>query len=186
MTEKSCRICGQLKPVSEFYEMAGMADGHRNECKACNLQQKRERYLRDPEVAKARVKKWQHDNAERYNAAQRARRQRPEVKAAERGGHLKRKFGLTSEQYDEMFEHQGGVCWICGEPPAESQALDVDHDHTTGEVRALLCRNCNQGIGKFHENPELLMTAAAYLILGEGSGPDRDRDRQRIRLVLGG
>jgi hypothetical protein len=85
-----------------------------------------------------------------------------------------------------MLRQQQGRCWICGNGPADGQSLDVDHDHGSGEVRALLCRNCNQGIGKFYENPELLMTAAAYLILGQGSGAGRDGEWTRIRLVLGG
>ena len=160
--------------------------GRRPECKACNLAARARKYAADPKPYIARVKKWQQENAERHNATQRARRQRPEVKAAQRGGHLKRKFGLTPDQYDEMIRRQEGRCWICGTGPAEGQSLDVDHDHTTGEVRALLCRNCNQGLGKFHENPELLTTAAAYLILGQGTGHDRDAERTRIRLVLGG
>lgn len=166
--------------------MAGMADGHRNECQACFAEMRRKRYQTDPGKEVARVQRWRQQNPEKYNAYQRKRRQLPEVKAAERGGHLKRKFGLTPEQYDEMLRRQKGRCWICGHGPAEGQSLDVDHDHATGEVRALLCRNCNQGLGKFYENPELLTTAAAYLILGQGTGHDRDAERTRIRLVLGG
>lgn len=73
-------MCGEVKPVTDFYAMKGMKDGYRNDCKACNLAAKHERYMRNPEPTKARVKKWQQENAERFNEYQRARRQRPEVK----------------------------------------------------------------------------------------------------------
>ena len=96
-----------------------MRDGHRNDCKQCNLEEKRQRYLADPAAAKARMKRWQQENPDRLNAYRRARRLEPEVKQRERAGHLKRKFGITREQYDAMLEAQAGVCAICGRTPGE-------------------------------------------------------------------
>jgi predicted DNA-binding protein YlxM (UPF0122 family) len=80
---------------------------------------------------------------------------------------LLRSYDITLEQYDKMVEDQTGVCAICKLPPApngtSSNKLNVDHDHTTGSVRALLCVNCNVGLGKFKDTPELLEAAAVYL-----------------------
>jgi hypothetical protein len=72
---------------------------------------------------------------------------------------LRKHFGISLEQYNIMVEDQGGRCAICGE---ESQ-LHVDHDHETTEVRGLLCNNCNNGLGRFLDRPDLLRKAAEYL-----------------------
>jgi hypothetical protein len=58
-----------------------------------------------------------------------------------------------------MLAAQGGVCAICRAAPAQH----VDHDHETGAVRALLCFNCNGGLGQFKDNPTLLHAAAYYV-----------------------
>lgn len=63
-----------------------------------------------------------------------------------------------------MLAAQGGVCAICGETNASGRDLSVDHDHETGEIRQLLCSNCNTGIGLLKDNPELLIKASAYLM----------------------
>ena len=139
-----------------------MRDGHRNDCKQCNLDEKRQRYLADPALAKARVKRWQQANPERLNAYRRTRRREPEVKRRERAGHLMRKFGMTLEQYDAMLEAQGGGCAICSRAPKEI-ALHVDHDHSTGRVRSLLCFRCNNALADFQEDAALLDKAISYL-----------------------
>lgn len=82
------------------------------------------------------------------------------------------KYNVTTEQYDLMLSAQGYGCAICGvaESP-DGSALAVDHDHACCDgdrscgacVRALLCRNCNQGLGNFRDNPEYLRTACEYL-----------------------
>jgi hypothetical protein len=73
--------------------------------------------------------------------------------------HLKRRYGLTVEEADALLAAQGGVCAICKTAPA----VHVDHDHATGAVRALLCFNCNGGLGQFKDNP-LALHAAAYYV----------------------
>jgi hypothetical protein len=73
-------------------------------------------------------------------------------------------YGVTPAMYDIMLEKQGGVCPICGNLPGK-RALAVDHDHRTGEVRGLLCKECNNGLGHFKDNPEFLKKAIDYLSL---------------------
>jgi hypothetical protein len=82
---------------------------------------------------------------------------------ANRKSHLKRKYGLTLEQYDAMLAAQGGVCAICHEARPVERTLHVDHDHTTGAIRGLLCFTCNNALGDFRESRELFEAAAAYL-----------------------
>jgi hypothetical protein len=161
--------------------MAGMKDGYRNDCKACNLAAKHERYGKNRQAAIARVQKWREDNPERYAEYQASYRTRPERKLADRAGHLKRKFGLTLEQYDEMLAAQEGGCAICSDPPEEGKTLHIDHDHATGLVRGLLCQRCNHALGLFREDDSLLQEAAAYV-----ADATAEAARRRLRLLVAG
>jgi len=85
-----------------------------------------------------------------------------------RDGHLKRSYGITQAQYEEMLAEQGGGCAICGtdvfgDNQHGSMSAAVDHDHDTGVVRGLLCRECNTTLGRMKDNPELLRRAADYI-----------------------
>lgn len=75
------------------------------------------------------------------------------------------RYGITSEQYEEMVRAQGGRCAICGtdNPGRKRTKWAVDHCHKTGRVRGLLCTKCNPGLGYFQDSPELLLAAARYL-----------------------
>lgn len=75
--------------------------------------------------------------------------------------YYQRKYGITLDQYEAMFEAQGGVCAMCGRPPGKRQ-LDVDHSHQTGEVRGLLCPYCNHRVISRH-TLEKLRQAVDYL-----------------------
>jgi len=72
-------------------------------------------------------------------------------------------------EYERLFEVQQGRCMICGRQEGhrnqygKSCRLAVDHDHTTGKVRGLLCNNCNRGLGRFKDSIELLEAAIRYL-----------------------
>ena len=160
---KKCVKCGEEKPLDDFYKAAGMRDGHRNDCKPCNLAAQRERYVADPESAKARVKQWQQENADRLNAYRRERRLEPAVKRAQRAGHLKRTYGITTEQYEMMVERQGGGCAICGRAPTDGSSLHVDHEHDTGRIRGCLCFRCNNALGDLGDSPDALVKAALYV-----------------------
>lgn len=79
-------------------------------------------------------------------------------------------YGITPEDYDHMLTEQNGVCSICKQPPQERKVrggvatrLCVDHNHTTGKVRSLLCAPCNLIVGQLENNPELVSTIVKYL-----------------------
>lgn len=78
-----------------------------------------------------------------------------------RNSALKFKYGISADQYDTMYAEQEGRCLICN---VHQDVLCVDHDHLTKVVRGLLCRECNFGLGKFADDPQRLMAAAAYLV----------------------
>jgi Autographiviridae endonuclease VII len=113
---------------------------------------------------------WRERNREEYNAYQRAYHKRKKQESAgyremkRKAGkwyRRKKKYGLTRDEYEKLLTEQGGLCIICGDEVGE--ALRVDHDHTTGKVRGLLCSSCNTGLGYFYDNPESLRKAAWYL-----------------------
>ncbi len=68
MVQKSCRICGATKPLTEFHRAKDMRDGHRNECKVCFRERSKARYAANPEKYIAGVKRWQQQNRERVSA----------------------------------------------------------------------------------------------------------------------
>jgi len=76
---------------------------------------------------------------------------------------LKRVYGVTLDDFNAMVVAQGGRCAICEREPSGPRGLHIDHDHGTGAIRGLLCNNCNNGLGRFQDNPETLMAAAEYL-----------------------
>jgi hypothetical protein len=79
---------------------------------------------------------------------------------------LKVSYGMTTDDYDRMFESQEGLCAICGMSPVgrgRSDMLVVDHCHTKGNVRALLCGNCNSALGLLDDSPVILQSAMDYI-----------------------
>ena len=75
----------------------------------------------------------------------------------------KNRYGITPEQYLDLFNRQKGTCAICGKSAFNNKLLAVDHDHSTGVIRGLLCDNCNKGLGFFDEKTLLLKKAMMYL-----------------------
>jgi hypothetical protein len=76
----------------------------------------------------------------------------------------KKTYGLSDEEYYALLDAQEWCCAICAKPVGQEK-LDhaIDHDHDTGDVRGILCRLCNLGIGYFRDQPELLDAAKDYL-----------------------
>lgn len=97
---------------------------------------------------------------ERYCPQGPSRDTGPRTTEYRRREHFRREYGLTPEAVDEMRDRQEGRCAICGGTPPK---LFVDHCHSTGKVRALLCHGCNSGIGHFRENTDALLAAVRYL-----------------------
>lgn len=82
---------------------------------------------------------------------------------AERRKHwLKKNYGMSQEEYNLKLKEQNNGCAICGRTQT-TKNLAVDHCHTSGKIRSLLCGPCNTGLGQFMDNPELLIKAADYL-----------------------
>lgn len=77
---------------------------------------------------------------------------------------LRIRHGITQKQFQEMLDDQLGKCKICGKELVVSKLTHIDHDHKTGATRGLLCHNCNRGLGYFHDDLALLISAHEYLV----------------------
>jgi hypothetical protein len=163
MESKACRLCGEVKPLDEFHRAEGMRDGHRNECRSCTKSLRRAHYESNRERYIQAAQRWQARNPERTAAYQAEYRNRPERKRAMRDLYYRRTYGISADEVDAMLEGQGGGCAICGQRPDRPASLHLDHDHLTGTLRGILCIDCNHGIGKLRDDPELLARAIGYL-----------------------
>ena len=190
MATKFCKDCGEYRPTSEFSRNARSRDGLAFYCRA-HLAERGLR-SREARRTKPRVMrrppdgtvvpegyKWCPDcgavmalsefvrtvqSKSGYSAYckpchnARSRASREKV-GGSRTYHLTRRYGITAAEADYLLDRQQGLCAICNAAPA----VHVDHDHATGAVRALLCFNCNGGLGQFKDNPEVLHAAAYYV-----------------------
>ncbi len=160
---KRCRICNETKPLDAFYPMRGMRDGYRNECKRCNLARRKAAYAANPRPTIERAQAWRDANPERYAENQRRYKTTIDYPATMRAAHLKRKYGITPEEYDARLAEQGVGCAVCGRPPKPGKSLHVDHDHETGYVRGLLCFSCNAALGHFQDDLDRIDAALIYV-----------------------
>lgn len=145
---KLCPKCKEDLPYSAFNK-AARRDGYQTYCRSCHNKMQREKYSSDP-MAKVR----------RQFRAGRRKEANP---TAQREAELKRLYGITLQDYVDMFKKQGEVCAICKEECKTKKSLSVDHDHNSGKVRGLLCNRCNRALGMFQDSPPLLLRAAEYL-----------------------
>jgi hypothetical protein len=90
--------------------------------------------------------------------------QKQAKKERQRRWRLKRYYGITEDDYNNMFIKQNGCCRICGKHQTELiKKFHIDHCHTTGVVRGLLCSDCNMSLGKFEDSIDILQRAIDYL-----------------------
>ena len=121
------------------------------------------------EATRLRMQKWRANNPERARTKSREdmrrfRALRPkEFKKYYRVQQL-RKYGLTIEEYEYILIKQNGRCAICKtDSPARGKTWALDHCHTTGKVRGILCQNCNLMLGNGKDSPSILRAAVIYL-----------------------
>lgn len=121
------------------------------EIKECKKQYDKKYYNNNTKKVYVRINKWKSNHPE-------------SVKKIRQKQHLKHTYGIPIEQYYEMLTLQMSGCTICKKTIVENaKFLAVDHNHTTGKVRGLLCNKCNRLLGFANDNPELLRKAADYL-----------------------
>lgn len=134
--KRECKKCGQEKDITDFYKTGRKTDKNPNN-----------RHYTCKECTKKRL-------ASKYDPKT-YRRQ-----------HLRRKYDISLEEYEEMLSMQSGKCAVCKteQPGGKHNVFCVDHDHVTGKVRELLCKDCNIVLGIINDSPEHLGRLMAYII----------------------
>lgn len=127
-------------------------------CKKIN-ENNRKRYHQNSKLGVMKSRKWQMKNIDKVKNYK-----------------LKNTYNISLEEYNKLLELQNGVCEICKLPETvihhvtkQAKQLAVDHNHTTGKIRKLLCARCNTGMGFFNDNIGLLKNVIAYLEFHNGN-----------------
>ena len=163
-TERTCRKCELTKPIDQFSK--GDGGNLRKVCKDCKAEQHRQWRARNTE----HVQEWHRDynkTPDRKKALQdRSRRRYHEQQQRESRyeRRLIKAYNLTRAAYDAKLAEQNGGCAICGNQCKTGRTLAVDHCHVTGQVRGLLCANCNRGIGWLQDDQTLIRAALEYVM----------------------
>jgi len=123
------------------------------------------RYQKTKEECNERSKRYREENLEKVKTKQKEWYLNNPEKIKEQK--LKKNYGISLEQYNEMFDKQKGRCAICGTHQNElKQMLSVDHCHETNRIRGLLCNGCNRGIGYLKDDIRIVENALKYLSFG--------------------
>jgi len=140
---KLCIDCGETKPLDDFPKAGG--GRYKVRCKPCyNIYQAIQRNRPERQVKIRRS--WKEASAKYYTTENRRNK-------------TLRAYGLTEQDYNRMYDEQNGLCAIC----QQDLRLVVDHCHNSNTVRALLCNQCNLGLGAFYDDVDRLQSAIVYL-----------------------
>ncbi len=134
MGTKICTKCKKEKSTTSFPKRKKNKDGLYSWCKVCTNKIVKEHRKSNPE----------------------------KVHVTDRRAWLKKTYNITPKEYDKIFESQGGRCAICRKEESLGKRLAVDHNHTTGEIRGLLCFRCNTKLAHI-EDIEFVIKAKVYL-----------------------
>ncbi len=179
MKKDHCKVHGLLSEENAYICKNG--NSIRLRCKECVRVQSVKRYQTNRQERIDKAAEWKKNNRERVRElAAIDRENNPEKHRKWASDHYNKdskkyldrqiswNLGLTREEYYKIIESQNNLCAICLQPETrvlrgKVTRLCLDHDHATGKVRQLLCHDCNTGIGKFKDSPELLQSAIDYL-----------------------
>ncbi len=162
MKTKVCGKCKQAKPIEEFHRDKSRKDGHYTWCKNCSNEAGK--FWRRKHKEQVRVYGAQYYAKNKKHCRKLIKRWRQAHKDHSRNKYLKRVYGITSEQYEEILIGQKECCAICGDHQSKfKRRLHVDHNHETGEIRGLLCTNCNRMLGHAQDSKDILMRGVQYL-----------------------
>jgi hypothetical protein len=155
MSTKVCTTCSEMLPLSSFYKDPNKKDGLYSRCKDCHKAATAHYASNNRKVYSGASRKWYHAN-----------------KLKAKNLHLRRKYGISIEQYLALVDAQGNTCAVCKTPDktrgqASAEHWCVDHNHQTGKVRGLLCHHCNRALGLLNDNVAHLTTAVQYLTNAE-------------------
>jgi hypothetical protein len=140
---KLCFACKEWKDASNYWVQSSSKDGLQTYCKKCHYRKNKSKRHLYKETDKAYKDKY---------------------KSRGKDLSLQNTYGITLEEYLSIKEKQDNACAICHTKESLlRKSLAVDHNHSTGKIRGLLCSRCNRGLGFFQDNSSLLNKARIYL-----------------------
>ena len=148
---KTCSKCKTEKQLSEFYKNKAQKDGFNNQCKQCHIIHNKKDYQKHKEKRIATNKNYRLNNIEAD-------------KNRKRNSRLKLTYGISYEQKFAIVKNQNNRCAICDDDLKDPKHTHLDHNHTTGAIRGILCNHCNRGLGGFRDSEKALLKAVEYLI----------------------
>lgn len=187
---RRCSKCLVVQNESEFHRCNNRATKFQSQCKTCKKKKYLETRIevlarakkfrqQHPKITKQRKQKYYQTHKVEIRASQKLYCNKPSVKQAKRQAdriyrqrhrrklskyfrekHLLKAYNLTQAGYDKLYQQQQGKCAICSRWQLR---LDVDHNHTTNKIRALLCGECNRAIGLLQDSSKVCMNASRYL-----------------------
>lgn len=162
---KPCSTCRIEQPLKQFHRHSRSKDGLKGQCKSCvaartkiyvaGLTEPR-RPNRSPESI-SRRRRYHTTYQLNYNKT-------PKGKLAHYKFLIKKKYGITWDQYQSLLTSQNGLCAICNKGESPKRRLAIDHCHKTNRVRGLLCIKCNRALGYLCDDPAIVRSALEYLL----------------------
>lgn len=146
--EKICTGCLVKKSLEQFNKHPGGKFGRTSRCKNCVKKYRKEYYKKNPNY----FKEWRRKNTEKSYAY-----------------NIKKRHGITWEEYQQLYHQQNGLCAICNKPEqlqdknGKVKRLALDHCHKTNKVRALLCNGCNRALGYIHDDVQTAKLIVEFL-----------------------
>ena len=181
--KKICGKCGTLKSIDEFYIQPRGKYGRDSSCKSCKksyskewskreivrerkkIQQRFYIEIHKPEVEEKR-KRYYEKNKEVFRQKNREFYQKNifRLRKKRRNYDYKRRYGIEFKEKEEIFQNQQEKCLICGKKLEDIKKSHLDHSHSTGKIRGILCASCNWWVGFFEKRKELFIRIKKYLV----------------------
>ena len=167
---KLCGTCSTSKPTTCFVKDRSKRSGLSSQCRTCKSKCGKARRARNrernantasPKESYCYTCKNILPSDHFYKAPSKDNGLSHQCKKCKRDENYKKQYGISLDDYNKMLSEVDNTCEICNEP--DSTRLAVDHCHTTGQVRGLLCRKCNTAIGLLRDRIDLLESAIKYL-----------------------
>lgn len=144
---KLCSHCKIVKSTNLFGLNKSQKDGFSHRCKDCSKKLAKQWRNKHPDRVKATHATWRSKNKDLV------RRMNNDTK-------LKSRYGISRAEFLALYKKQAGRCGIC----SKETKLVVDHEHSSGKIRGLLCRSCNIGLGMFQDSLFAIRCAADYVV----------------------
>lgn len=149
---KFCIKCREYKTFDDFYKRIANKDGMYSYCKDCTIESQRDTPEKRKKIRENEIRRYYEYGYTKIPK-----------KTYNRDIYLKQMFGIDQVFYENLLKSQDNRCGICEVLITSNKEGNIDHCHTTGKIRGILCPSCNKGLGNFKDNDMLLLKAINYI-----------------------